>query len=161
MVEKGEVTKIGFDAYHHKDLNIVPEDAEFGAACLLLGESSYIGGASALFFYNLIDQAPHQIWIVVPSKVTSHNKLYRLIRTKENLSIGIVQHEWFRIASMERSILDAFHFQSKIGGIEMALRAAKIAIKEHSVKANDLLNLAREIGWERDILKHWEAITIE
>lgn len=161
LVEKEEVVRIGSDAYHHKDIVIPPDVEEFAAACLIFGNKATIGGATALFYYNLIEQVPGQIWMLVPPGTTNHNTKYRLIRTKADLSIGIESHEWFRITSPERTIVDAFHFQTKLGGMEMALRAARQAIKNQTVKARDLVKVARQLGWEQNILDHWEAITID
>jgi hypothetical protein len=99
--------------------------------------------------------------VLVPPGTTNHNPKYRLIRTKANLSIGVESHEWFRITSPERAIVDAFHFQTKLGGLEMALRAAKQAIKNNTVAARDILEVAKKPGWEQNVIDHWEAITIE
>lgn len=161
LVEKNEIIKIGSDAYHHAKIELTPEEQEFAAPCILFGPEAYIGGATALYGSNLIDQAPHQIWVVVPARVTNHNRKFRLIRTKANLQVGVEQHEWYRIASPERAVVDAFHFQTKLGGLEMAVRAARIAIREGAMTARDILQLAKKLGWEKDILRNWEAITIE
>jgi predicted transcriptional regulator of viral defense system len=161
LVKKGEIIRIGSDAYHHKVIVIPPGEEDFAAACFIFGDSATIGGATALFHYNLIEQVPSQIWVLVPPATTNHNPKYRLIRTKSDLSIGIESHQWFRITSVERTIVDAFHFQTKIGGLEMALRAARQAIKNNMVKAHNILKVARQLGWEKNILDHWEAMTLD
>ncbi len=160
LVSKGEIVKIGSDAYHHKDIDIDPEDEDFAVACLIFGNKATIGGASALFFYNLIEQIPNQIWVLVPPNTTTHNKMFKLIRTKTSLEVGIDTHEWFRITSIERTIVEAFRFQTKLGGIEMALKAARIAIKEKQVTSKGLLDAAKELNWSKQFLNYWEAITI-
>jgi predicted transcriptional regulator of viral defense system len=161
LVAKGDIVKIGPDAYHHKDIYIDPDEEEFAAACLIFGDKSVIAGASALFHYNLIEQIPNQIWLLVPSNVTTHKKKYKLIRTKSNLELGVNRHQWFRITTIARTIVDAFRFQTKIGGLEMAIRAARLAIKEKEVTPHELINCAKELGWDKQVLNYWEAITID
>ncbi|MEZ4744369.1 MAG: type IV toxin-antitoxin system AbiEi family antitoxin [Bdellovibrionota bacterium] len=158
---KKDIIKIGSDAYHHAGLELTLDEQEFAPPCLLFGSDAYIGGATALYKNNLIDQPPHQIWVIVPTNVTNHNSKYRLIRTKADLQEGVEQHKWYRIASPERAIVDAFHFQTKLGGLEMAIRAARTALREKVITARDILQLAKKIGWEKDILRNWEAITVE
>jgi predicted transcriptional regulator of viral defense system len=161
LVSKGEILKIGPDVYHHKDILLDPEEEEFAAACQIFGDKALIGGPSALFYYNLIEQIPNQIWLLVPPNVTTHNKKYKLIRTKANLEIGVESLKWFRIASIERSIVDAFRFQSKIGGIEMAVRAARSALKNRDVTSSQLLKIAKALYGDKQLLNYWEAITID
>lgn len=161
LVSKGKVIKIGPDVYHHQDIDIPMEEEEFSAACVTFGKRAAIGGASALFYYNLIEQIPNQVWVLVNPATTTHNKKYKLIRSKSSLEIGINSHEWFRITSIERAIIDAFRFQSKIGGIEMAIKAARVAIKENNVTPKNLLHMAQKLEWEKQFLNYWEAITIE
>ena len=161
LVSKGEVIKIGPDAYHHKDIEIDPEEEDFAAACLIFGNNAAIGGASALFYYNLIEQIPNQVWVLVDPNTTTHNKKFKLIRTKSSLEAGIDTHKWFRITSIERTIVDAFRFQTKLGGVEMAIKAARLAIKEKQVTSKGLLKIAKELGWDKQLLNYWEAITID
>ena len=161
MVEKGMIRRIDTDTYCHPEIAIRLEEEDFVTACLTFGKKSVIGGLSALFFHKLIEQVPSQIWVMVPPEVTSHNAKYRLIRTKANLKLGISQTEWYRITGVERTIVDAFHFQSKIGGIEMAVRAARTAIRGNLTSAHAIAEMSKQLGWQNSIYDNWEAITIE
>jgi len=74
LLRNGDIKKIGPDVYHHEDIAIDSDEEEFAAACLLFGDQATIGGATALFYYNLIEQDPSQTWLLVPPSVTSYNK---------------------------------------------------------------------------------------
>lgn len=161
LVSKGEVIKIGPDAYHHKEIRINPDEEDFAIACLIFGDNAAIGGASALFYYNLIEQIPNQVWVLVNPQTTTHNKMFKLIRTKSSLEIGVDTHKWFRITSIERTIIDTFRFRTKLGGVEMAVRAARLAIREKQVTSKSLLKTAKELNWSKQFLNYWEAITVD
>lgn len=157
----GEIISIGPGVYREKNYEIDPEVEQFIVACQVFGEHSVIAGPSALSYYNLIEQIPQQIWLLVPAEKTTHNKNYRLIRTKLDLISGIKKHEWYRITTIERSIVDAFIYSSKIGGHKMAIAAARKAIKENQVDARNLLKIATKLNKKNVILNQWEAITLE
>ncbi|NRA47416.1 MAG: hypothetical protein HRU09_20900 [Oligoflexales bacterium] len=161
LVEIGEVRKIPSNAYLHNDFDLDLEIEQFAACQVVFGKKSYIGGLTALFHYKLVEQVPQQIWITVPPQISNHNPQYRLIRTKADLQIGVLNEGLFRIASPDRAILDSLHFKTKIGGLSLALTAARTAIREKLVTPNSLLQLASKMSWKKDVTNNWEALTIE
>jgi predicted transcriptional regulator of viral defense system len=155
LVKKGEVKKIASDTYHHASI----ETTDYVAACNIFGKESYVGGFTALSHYHLVETMVSHIWMVVEPSSKSNNPLYRLIRTKESKAVGIETHDWYKITSIERAILDAFFFEKKIGGIGTALSSVRVALTKRLTTYERLFALAKELGWQKRMLKHWEAIS--
>jgi predicted transcriptional regulator of viral defense system len=159
LVADGEITRVDQDLYRHPDADIDPETEDYAIACAKFGTKSAIGGLTALFHYHLTDQAPQQIWIVVPPQKESKDNRYRCLRTKTSLDIGIERHPTFRIATVERAIAEGFRFATKIG-LETALKAARAAFKDKLTTPDKVMKIARELGIENYVLKYWEAIIV-
>lgn len=157
MVQKQQVLRLAHGLYLDTTAEIPAENIDFIAAQYKFGKNSAIGGLTALFHHGLIDQAPQQIWVIVPPEVRTKDRRYRLIRTQGRLDIGCEQHELFRICTIERTIAEAFRFASKIGLIN-AIAATTRAIKEKKTTFPKIMAMARELGYENAILKHWESI---
>jgi predicted transcriptional regulator of viral defense system len=130
---------------------------DFVVACKRCGPLSVIGGLSALFEYGLIDSVPTQVWVLVPQTVRVSDSRYRLLRTKRNLTEGVVRKDGYRITSIERSVLDALVFASKIGE-RNAIAAAIKALKQGDTTEKKLFQLASKIGALRYLDKYWQAI---
>ena len=89
----GHITRIDRGLYMHPEAIIPPEELDFAIAHAKFGSQSFIGSPSALFYYNLIEQVPKLIWIVVPSwrKDEKPKSKYRFLRTKTSMIVGINQ----------------------------------------------------------------------
>lgn len=122
--------------------------SDFGSACTKFPAPAFVGGLSALFLYNLLTTPPSQIWMMVPQHVQTSDKLFRLIRTKEDLSVGVIDEGQYRIASRERAIVDALRYSS-IWGRSTFMYAATTAIREGKVKYVDIIRTARELGYQK------------
>ncbi len=157
LVKDGLILRLEQDIYRHPDAEIDSDTEEFVIACKRFGTRSVIGGPTALFFYNLIDQPPGQIWVLVPPIKISNSKLYRCIRTKTDLTIGVDDHGLYRITNMERTIVESFRYASKFG-LETAIKAAKSAISQQLTTPSKIAKQARDIGLERFISKYWEIL---
>ncbi len=160
MVRDGDIVRIARNLYRHVESDIDPAVEDFVVACAKFGPKSAIGGLSALFAYHLTDQAPRQIWVLVPPEKMSRSRLYRVIRTKSNLKKGIESHSGYRIATVERAIAEAFRYAPKIG-FETVLRAARQAIRDRHTTAEKILRQGRDLGFERYIIKYWESLVVE
>jgi hypothetical protein len=160
MVQVGEIIHLEHDLYRHRDAGIDPAIEDFAVACARFGPESVIGGLSALFYHHITDQAPKQVWVLVPSKKLSRIPRYRCLRTKTSLSVGTEDHDIFRITDVERSIAEAFRYATKLG-LETAVRAARIAMKSKLTTPTKILRRARELDLEAFVMKHWEAISVE
>lgn len=160
MVDAGEIIHLEHDLYRHPDAGMDPAIEDFAVACARFGPNAVIGGLSALFYHHISDQAPKQIWVLVPPQKLSRIPRYRCLRTKTSLNIGTEDHGIFRITDVERSIVEAFRYATKLG-LETAVRAARIAMKSKLTTPTKILRRARELDLEDFVMKHWEAISVE
>ena len=160
MVDDGFVEKLRRDVYLHVGSDLEPEDEDFAVACLDLGSESVIGGLSARVYFNLTDVVPQQLWVFVPRKKQTTNSLYRVIRTKADLSLGVVEKSYFRISGVERAIVECFRHRGKVGE-GLVLQAARNAIANKETSAEKILEMAKDLGCEKYILDRWGALTVE
>ena len=157
LVKAGQIIRLGQDIYRHPEADFEANSEDFIVACMKFGPESVIGAATALFHYHLIDQPPGQIWVLVPPVKISQTKLYRCIRTKTDLTLGVENHGLYRITNLERTIVEAFRYATKIG-LETAIKAAKSAISQRLTTPAKLAKQARELGLESFISKYWEVL---
>lgn len=160
LVREGMVLRLGQGFYRHALADIDPEVEDFIIACKKFGPESAIGGPTALFHFHLIDQPPGQIWVLVPPDKRSTSSMYRCIRTKTSLCHGIEDHGSYRISNLERSIVEAFAYATKVG-LEVALKAARVAIKDRLTTPAKISRQARELNLESCIDKYWEVLILE
>jgi len=156
LVKKERINRLERGIYIHSDGNF-PREIDFQIACKKFGPQSAVGGLTALFYYNLADQVPGQMWMIVPPEKRASSKLYRLIRTKTPLDKGVIAESGYRIVSIERAIVEAFKLASKIGE-RNAIKAARIAIKNKQTTLRKIGMMAKELGLESYLTKHFEAI---
>lgn len=156
----GEIIRLEKGVFRHKDAKIDFDQLDFIVAKKHFGAQSVIGLLSALAYYGLIEQAPQQIWVLVPPSIKTNSTRYRCIRVKSNLTIGINQHKNFAVTNLERTIVEAFKYATKVG-LDVALRSARLALKRKRTTATRLLKQAKELKMEKFILHHWEAITLD
>lgn len=115
------------------------------------------GGLSALYHYNLAEQVPGNIWLLVPPGKRTSSDGYKFIRTKVNLDHGIVGEKGFRIASVERAVLEGLKFITKIGE-RTAIKAAREALANKQTTEQKLGNAATELGLESVLRRYLEII---
>lgn len=156
-VSNGELIKIGQGIYFNVSSGASLQDIDYIAAYTKFGKDSYIGGLSSLFYYGLIDASPQQVWIVVPSDKRTIDPKYRLIRTGKIYNHGIIKKKWFKIASVERAVVDAFRFSSKIG-LRTAYKAAVRAVSEEKTSVSDIIYLAEKLEYGDMIKKYVDTI---
>lgn len=122
------------------------------------GEKSVIGGLTALFHYNLIEQIPRQVWVLVPPTQITHTRLYRLIRTKTKLDRGVIIEKGYRIVSVERAVLEGLKMAKKIGE-RTAVQAARNALATRQTTEGKLGRAAKELGFDSVLTRYFEVIT--
>lgn len=157
LAAAGSITRLEHGLYLHPEAAIDPSDLDFAIACAKFGKQSLIGGLTALFRHGLIAQVPDRIWMIVPSVVKSNDTLYRCLRTKNDPHFGVENHIVYRLAGVERSIIEALQFATKIG-LQTALSAARKALAEGLTTEKKLYDMAAKLGAEHAFAKHWEAI---
>lgn len=160
LAASGKITRLAHGLYLHPNATIDPAEIDFAIACTKFGKLSAIGGLSALFRHRLISQVPEQIWVIVSPSSKSSSRLYRCIRTQNDPSIGVDDHHFYRITNIERSIVEAFQFATKMG-LEIAISSARQAIAHSITTDNKLHEMAKCLGTQNTFIKHWEAIVAE
>lgn len=120
-------------------------DITFGAASLLFGPDSYIGGHSALDYYGLCIDTPVVVDVVVSPTTRTTRDGYRAIRTNLNRVIGIEKKLFHRIASPERAVLDAMYFSHLWETKGFAFGMLRTAITKKLVTFNNLEKMAEKL----------------
>lgn len=156
FVKEDKIIRMGRGLYKHSK-SPVSREIDFQVACHKFGPESVVGGLSALYYYNLAEQVPQQTWVLVPPQKRSSEKGYRLIRTKTPLNVGIVEGNGYRIASIERAIIEGFKLATKIGE-RTAIKAARDAISQKQTTLKKIGKTAKELGLDSYLTKYFEAI---
>ena len=154
------IQKITRGYYVHAEANINYEYLDYIVACKKFGESAVIGGLSALEFYNLSEQVSPQIWVLVsPSRRISTDKKYKVVKTKTSLKIGVVSVGGFRVVNLDRALIEALKYQSRIGeGI--AFKAVTDAIKNGNTSEGRLYKMSKRLNMVSFLEKKWELLTV-
>lgn len=159
LVQNGIVQRIGRGLYLHPKAQVSADDISFHIACAKFGSRSAIGGLSALFYYNLIEQVPEKIWVIVPPEKRSREQGYRLIRTKLDLKTGIIIKDGYKIVSVERALLEALKMSSKIGE-RVVLKAVRTAIAKKQTDEARLGKMAKTLDLRSVLARFFEAIVL-
>lgn len=157
LVQQGTLLRVGRGLYMHKGAKSSPTELGFQIACAKFGPQSAIGGLSALFHYNLIEQVPQQTWVIVPVSKTTKELGYRLLRSKVNRTVGIVDKDGYRIVSLERALVEGLKLSSKIGE-RTALRAVREALSKRLTTERKIGDMAKALGLLSAITRYSEAI---
>ncbi len=160
LVTDGKVLRLGTGLYAHPDFKIAPEEKDYIVACSKFGPKSVIGGMTALFHFGLIEQVPQRVWVMVPYKQKTSDPLYRCIRTNTNSSKGVEDLKNYRITNLERTIVEAFRYSTKIG-LRIAFRAARKALDQRRTTLSKIRKQAKELGLENFVDRYWEALVPE
>lgn len=157
LVENEKLIRVGRGIFAHPESGLT-RDLDYQVACKKFGSESVIGGLTALFHYNLIEQVPGQVWVLVPPTRITHARLYRLIRTKVKLDRGIISENGYRIVTIERAILEGLKMATKIGE-RTAVLAARTALSTGQTTEGKVGRAAKELGLESVLTKYFEVIT--
>jgi predicted transcriptional regulator of viral defense system len=159
LVKKGTLQRVRRGIYLHPKAHISANEIEFQIAQAKFGNKAAIGGLSALFHYNLVEQVPGQTWVIVRSGVHTAERSYRLMRTKTDINVGIVEQDGYRIASIERALIEALRYSSKIGE-RTALKAVRIALTKRLTTEAKLGQMAKALKLESSLVRYFEAIAL-
>jgi predicted transcriptional regulator of viral defense system len=157
LVEEEKIIRVGRGLYLHSEGNL-GRDVDYQVACIKFGPKSAIGGLTALFHYNLIEQIPGQVWVLVPPTKITHSRLYRLIRTKTKLDRWIISENGYRIVTIERAVLEGLKMAKKIGE-RTAVQAARTALTTQQTTEGKLGKAAKELGLDSVLTRYFEVIT--
>ena len=158
LVKTGRLKRVSRGIYLHPDAEI-GQSVGFQIACAKFGPEAAIGGLTALFHYNLVEQVPGQTWVLVPPEKRSTERGYRLIRTKTVLDRGIIAKDGYKIVTIERAILEGLKLATKIGE-RTALIAARTAIAKRQTSEAKLGKAAKDLGLQSVLVRFFEAIAV-
>jgi predicted transcriptional regulator of viral defense system len=156
LVKQEKIKRLDRGIFLHPEASLSRE-YDFQIACAKLGPDAVIGGMSALFYYNLIEQVPKRTWVLVPPNKITSNRSYRLIRTQTPLDKGIVVGNGYKVTSIERAIMEGFKLASKIGE-RTAIRACRMAIQQKQTTLKKIGMTAKELGLDSYLTKYFETI---
>ncbi len=156
LVTKRDLVRLGRGIYLHPKASL-DRDVGFQIAYSKFGPDSAIGGLSALYHYNLAEQVPGEIWVIVSPEKKTRETGYKLIRTKTKLDKQIIDEKGYRIVTVERAVLEALKFITKIGE-RTAIKAARDALAARKITEAKLVKAAKELGLESVLAKHLEVI---
>lgn len=144
LVKKGVLEKVERGIFRVPAMDIDEEDS-FKMATLTVGPKSAICLLSALFYYNLTDEIPYQVWIMVEKNKRTSLKNLKLIRVAHpKWDIDIEKHSGFSITSIERTLIECIigtRFLGKMLGIE----ALKKAIVQKKTTLNKIISTASKL----------------
>ena len=157
LVNRGVLVKLEWGLYAVLGKAPDGETADFVIARKKFGNYASICGLTALFQYGLIDEVPTQIWVLVSPDVRTTNRKYRLLRTKRNLIVGVVDKGGYSITSLERSLIDALVFSSKIGE-RVAKQVILRALRRKMTNAKKIFTMAEKLNALDVLEKQWQSI---
>jgi predicted transcriptional regulator of viral defense system len=104
---------------------------------------------SALYFYDLTTQIPHQVYIALPRNTKTPKIDYPPIKAfhfgNKSYYAGIEEQKIdnikIRIYSREKTIADCFAYREKIG-LEIAVEALKDYFQQPKIDANEIMKYA-------------------
>ena len=159
MAECGELIRVAHGFYYHPRATVDVMTVNYSVATLRFGDSAVIGGLTALYHYGLLDEGPPQVWVMVPHSVKARvPHLFRVLRTKHDPAIGVIDHGSFRMVTVERAIVEAFAYATKVGR-STALVAGRTALREKKVTERSIHEMAVMLGREALVSAQWEALT--
>lgn len=157
LVATKDLKRVGRGIYLHPDAKL-DRDVGFQIASAKFGPEAAIGGLSALYHYNLAEQVPGEVWLLVTPEKRTRVRGYKLIRTKTGLDKEIVDEKGYRIVTVERAVLEGLKFITKIGE-KTSIKAAREALANRQTTESKLARAAKELGLQSVLAKYLEVIT--
>ncbi|MCF6300821.1 MAG: type IV toxin-antitoxin system AbiEi family antitoxin domain-containing protein [Proteobacteria bacterium] len=157
--KKGKITRLARGIYATSDIKLDSEKLDLIIACTRFGEHSSIGGLSALFYYGLIEQVPNQLWVITTpfNKNETYKQKYRTIRTQVDNSFGVEQKQFYRITSIERTLIECLKLSTKIG-LSLVLKATRKALDQGLTNEIMLGKMAKKLNMTNILQKYWQSI---
>jgi predicted transcriptional regulator of viral defense system len=144
LLADGEIVRLGRGVYQLASADIGDEN-QFRAATKRIRGQSSVCTLSALAYYNLTDEIPKQVWLMVDAGRKSSLKDVRLFRTrKPHWNIGIEAADGFKITTVERTIVDCLSYQHKFGNL--GVDALKRALKDKKTNLSKIVDMAERLG---------------
>jgi predicted transcriptional regulator of viral defense system len=139
----------------HHGLAQVGKAVPKGVICLL----------SALRFYEIGTQVPHEVWVAIDRKSARprirHPKMRIMRFSAKALTEGIDKHSIegvpVKIYNPAKTVADCFKYRNKIG-LDVALEALREVIRERKCKIDDVWHYAKICRVAKTMRPYMEAI---
>ena len=152
---RGLYTSMEADITEHHSLVEAVKRVPNGIICLL----------SALSFYELISQAPFEVWIAIPQKAR-HPKdnllpLRIVYMSGEALDLGIEEHQiegiTVRLYCIAKTVADCFKYRNKIG-LDVALEALRQCWLKRRCSIDEIWRYARSCRMENVMRPYLDSL---
>lgn len=163
MREKGLLERLGRGLYRladsppldKPDLVTVALKVPHGVVCLI----------SALAYYDLTTQIPHELYIALKKGAEPPRLDYPPIRLfwcspksfEAGMEVKKIDGVSVRIYSIEKTLADCFKFRNQVG-VDTALEALKSYLKQKTPKIEELLQYAKICRVEKIMRPYLEAL---
>ena len=155
MISRGVFRLSDSPPLNNPDLVTVATRVPSGVICLI----------SALAFYEITTQIPHEVHVALPRGAEEPRLDYPPIRTYrftgEAFTAGVDAHDLdgvsIRIYSPEKTLADCFKFRNKVG-LDTVIEAIRFYRERRSIKVDDLMRYATICRVNRVMRPSLEAI---
>lgn len=159
LVKKEAITRLQRGLYSVAGNEPLGQEGDYVLADKKFGGKGVIGGLTALSHYALLDESPSQIWVLVPPEIRTTDRRYRLIRTTRDLTEGVQDRGEYRISSLERALVDALVYSTKIG--EQVSRLAILrALRRKLTTPEKIFSMAKKMDQLPALENEWSAILV-
>jgi predicted transcriptional regulator of viral defense system len=163
MRDQGIVERLSRGVYRLSDLQPLGDPDLISVALRI--PKGVVCLISALAFYEITTQIPHQVYIAIDRHSRPPKMDFPPIRvfrfTGKAYESGIEAHEkegiQLRVYSPEKTIADCFKYRNKIG-LDVALEALKLYREKIGFKVDDLMHFARVCRVEKVMRPYIEAL---
>jgi predicted transcriptional regulator of viral defense system len=156
LAAAGEIIRLGHGLFHHPEAQLDQAELDYILACARFGPQALIGGLTALYDYQLTPEPPSKVWVVVPPTVQTRNPLYRILRSTHDPAVGVDERGLYRIASLERAVVEGVAYATKVGSLN-AVVAARTALTSGQTTEAKLYAMAEALGVKNALIKRWEV----
>lgn len=157
LVSKGNVIRLERGIYAVSGSEVIGREGDFAVAHKKFSGHCVVGGLTALSYYQLLDEIPSKIWLLVPHHIRTTDRKYRLLRTKRSLSIGVIKKSSFNITSIERTLVDSLLFSPKIGE-KVSKLAILRAIRNGLTTQQKVFEMAKKLELLPLLDREWQSI---
>jgi predicted transcriptional regulator of viral defense system len=156
LLKSEKIQRIGRGVYLVSGADLA-EEGQFEAATLRIAGPSAICLLSALAHYDLTDQIPKKVWLLVPINKPIAHKDIRALRTRNpHWKIGIEKKTGYSITSVERTIVDALALKAVARTVGIA--ALKRALAKRATTLDAVLKMANRLKLDHRVLTYIEAL---
>lgn len=156
LVQAEKILRIGRGVYQLSEVELSDEN-QYRAATKRIKGPTAVCLLSALAHYNLTDEIPKRVWLLVDANRKSYLKDVRLFRShKPRWKVGIMEAEGYRITTLERTIVDAILYQHKLG--TLGTDALKKALSAKQTTASKIMEMAERLGVAERVLPYLQVL---